>query len=158
VARNIGSQITTYYKNGDHEPLPFDVQAGISSKLAHAPVILHVTAQHLNNWDLANLEPDEEESDNLVYEPQESFGKQVMRHLVLGIELVPSQNFTIRAGYNYQRRQELMLGEKASTVGFSLGFGVNTKRFRLDYANSRFHLAGSSNLFSLAINLNEILR
>ena len=61
----------------------------------------------------------------------------------------------IRAGYNYQRRQELKFDDKASVVGFSAGFGIKIKRFRLDYGISRFHLAGSSNLFSLAINLNE---
>ena len=156
VARNIGTQISTYYQDGNREPLPFELQAGLSSKLAHAPVVVHVTMQHLNNWDLANPEPDEEATNEIIiYEPQESFSKQIMRHMVLGVELLPSENFTLRAGYNYQRRQELMLGERASTVGFSVGFGVHIKRFRLDFATSRFHLAGSSNLFSLAINLNE---
>jgi hypothetical protein len=42
-------------------------------------------------------------------------------------------------------------------VGMSAGFGLKIKRFRLDYAISQFHLAGSSNLFSLAINLNNNL-
>jgi len=71
------------------------------------------------------------------------------------VEILPSDNFSIRAGYNFQRRQELKFDERLSTVGFSLGFGLKVKRFRLDFATSRFHLAGSSNLFSLAINLNE---
>ena len=78
-----------------------------------------------------------------------------MRHAVLGVEILPSDNFSIRAGYNYQRRQELKFDERLSTVGFSMGFGLKIKRFRLDFATSRFHLAGSSNLFSLVINLNE---
>jgi len=107
VARNIGTQITTYYENGNRESIPFN------------------------------------------------FLKQSMRHLILGIELLPSENFILRVGYNYQRRQELMFEEKASLVGFSTGFGIKIKRFRLDYGISRFHLAGSSNLFSLSINLNN---
>jgi hypothetical protein len=78
-----------------------------------------------------------------------------MRHLLLGIELVPTQNFTIRAGYNYQRRQEMMLTDRASVVGFSFGVGIKVKRFRLDFGTSRFHIAGSSTLLSLAINLNN---
>ena len=94
--------------------------------------------------------------DNInIFERDESFGKQLMRHTIIGVELLPSENFILRAGYNYQRRQELKFDDKLSTVGFSFGFGVKVKRFRLDYATSRFHLAGSSNLFSLAINLNE---
>lgn len=156
VASNLGTQITTYYNNGNREPLPFNLQAGISSRLKYAPVILSLTMQHLNNWDLANPEPDPNADDDLLFfEREEGFGKQLMRHMVFGIELVPSKNFVIRGGYNYQRRQELKFEEKLSTVGFSLGFGVMVQRFRLDFATSRFHLAGSSNLFSLSINLNE---
>ena len=32
--------------------------------------------------------------------------------MVLGVELLPSENFTLRVGYNYQRRQELKFDEK----------------------------------------------
>jgi hypothetical protein len=155
VARNIGGQITTYYNNGDREPIPFNLQAGISTRLKYAPVVFSLTMQHLTNWDLAWDEDAEEENLENWYERQESFAKQIMRHTVFGIEILPSDNFTIRAGYNYQRRQELKFKERLSTVGFSLGFGLKIKRFRLDFATSRFHLAGSSNLLSLAINLNE---
>jgi hypothetical protein len=78
-----------------------------------------------------------------------------MRHLVFGVEILPSENFIIRAGYNYQRRQELKFSERHGMVGLSAGFGLKIKRFHLDYGISQYHLAGSSNLFSLAINLNN---
>jgi hypothetical protein len=78
-----------------------------------------------------------------------------MRHLVLGIELLPSPNFTIRAGYNYQLRQELKLDAKMSTVGLSWGFGFRISRFELNYGSERYSLAGSSNLISVAINLSD---
>lgn len=155
VARNMGTQITTYYDNGNKEKLPFNLQLGISQRLKHAPVILSATLQQLNNWDLAAPEEDQEFTPEAIFTRDESFAKQIMRHTVLGIEVLPSENFIIRAGYNYQRRQELKYDDKASTVGFSAGFGLKIKRFRLDYGISRFHLAGSSNLFSVAINLNN---
>lgn len=155
VARNVGTQITTYYDDGNREDIPLNIQLGVSQRLKHAPVIFSATMQHLNNWDL--YEPDEEPefSTETIYERDESLLKETMRHLVFGIEILPSENFILRAGYNYQRRQELKFDEKGSTVGFSAGFGLKIKRFRLDYGISRFHLAGSSNLFSLAINLND---
>lgn len=155
VARNLGGQITTYYEDGNREPIPFNLQAGISTRLKYAPVVLSLTMQHLTNWDLGWSDEENEQTLENWYKRQESFAKQIMRHAVLGVEIVPSQNFTLRAGYNYQRRQELKFEERLSTVGFSMGFGLKIKRFRLDFATSRFHLAGSSNLFSLAINLNE---
>lgn len=154
VASNMGTQITTYYDNANREKIPFNLQAGISRRFQHAPIIFSITLQHLNNWDLAAPEPDNNEEMS-IFERNESFSKQIMRHTVFGVEILPSESFILRAGYNYQRRQELKFDDKLSTVGFSFGFGVKAKRFRLDYANSRFHLAGSSNLFSLAINLNE---
>ncbi len=155
VARNIGVQFTTYYEDGNREPIPFNLQAGISTRLRYAPVIISLTMQHLTNWDLAWYENEEKQTLETWYERQESFAKQIMRHAVLGVEILPSDNFTLRAGYNYQRRQELKFDERHSTVGFSMGFGVKINRFRFDFATSRFHLAGSSNLFSLAVNLSE---
>jgi hypothetical protein len=154
VARNFGSQITAYYEGGEKEPIPFELLAGFSRKLAHAPIVISVTAQHLNNWKLAI--PDEDEnSGEFVMNPSEGLGKQFMRHILLGVELIPSPHFTIRTGYNYHLSQDMKIEKGVSTVGFSAGFGINVKRFRLDYSTTRYHIAGSSNLISLAINLNR---
>lgn len=154
VARNIGGQITTYYDTGEHENIPFNLQAGISQRLRHAPILLSLNMQYLNHWDLGNAVEDDIETIGF-YEQEEGLGKQIMRHLVWGVEILPSENFIIRAGYNYQRRQELKFNDRAAMVGFSAGFGLKIKRFRLDYAISQYHLAGSSNLFSLTTNINN---
>ena len=153
VARNIGSQITTYYDGANRESIPFDLQFGISKKLLHAPIRFAATMQHLQKWNLAK--PVEDKTGAITTYTEEKFTQKFMRHLVLGIELLPSSNFTIRAGYNHQIRQELRLDEKMSTVGFSWGFGVRISRFQFSYGSGRYHLAGSSNLISVAINLNE---
>jgi opacity protein-like surface antigen len=155
VVRNIGTQISTYYDGAERERIPLNIQAGISKRLQHAPLIFSATLQHLNHWDLASNEEEEDFNGETIHQREESFAKQTMRHLVLGAELLPSENFILRVGYNYQRRQELKFDNKASTVGLSAGFGLKIKRFHFDYAISRFHLAGSSNLFSVAINLNN---
>lgn len=154
VARNMGGQITTYYDNGEREKIPFNLQAGLSQRLRHAPILLSMNMQYLNRWDLSKNEPEESESTDF-YVQEEALGKQIMRHIIFGVEILPSENFIVRAGYNYQRRQELKFNDRASMVGFSAGFGLKIKRFRLDYAISQYHLAGSSNLFSLSINLNN---
>ncbi len=157
VARNVGTQITTYYDDGNYEKIPFNLQVGISRRLKHAPILLSANMQYLNNWDLGTPAPGKNDEELDFFQREESFGKQIMRHLVLGVELLPSENFIIRAGYNYQRREELKFNDRASMVGFSAGFGLKIKRFRLDYAISQYHIAGSSNLFSLAININNNL-
>jgi len=156
VARNIGTQITTYYDGASKESIPFDLQFGISKKLLHAPIRFAATLQHLQKWDLAK--PVEDKTGAITVYKEENFTKKFMRHMVLGVELLPSPNFTIRAGYNHQIRQELRLDEKMSTVGFSWGFGFRISRFQLSYGSARYHLAGSSNLISVAINLNDGFR
>ncbi|HYQ58298.1 MAG TPA: type IX secretion system protein PorQ, partial [Draconibacterium sp.] len=134
VVRNIGTQISTYYDGADRETIPLNIQAGISRRLKHAPLVFSATLQQLNHWDLTSSDEDEEFNGETIHQREESFAKQTMRHLVLGAEILPSENFTLRVGYNYQRRQELKFDNKVSTVGFSAGFGLKIKRFRFDYA------------------------
>ncbi len=152
--KNFGSQITTY--NETTEPLPMDLQAGMSIKLAHAPFRFSVTAQDLLNFDLTYTLPDDENSDPIEFEDNTpGFGDKLMRHMVFGFEFAPSKNFYISGGYNHRRRKELAVDAKASTVGFSWGFGFRVYKFRFAYASAKYHLAGSSNLFSISTNLSS---
>ena len=155
VARNIGSQITTYYDGAEKETIPFDLQFGISQKLQHAPIRFAATLQHLQKWDLASTNKN---NSTITTTKEDNFSQKLMRHMILGVELFPSPNFTIRAGYNHEIRQELKMNEKMSTVGFSWGFGFRISRFQFNYGSGRYHLAGSSNVVSVALNLNEGLR
>jgi hypothetical protein len=153
VARNIGTQIATYYDGAQRESIPFDLQFGISQKLLHAPIRFAATMQHLQKWNLAK--PAEDKTGATVVYTEDNFTKKFMRHLVLGVELLPSPNFTIRGGYNYQVRQELGMKERMSTVGFAWGFGFKISRFHFNYGSTRFHLGGSSNIISVALNLSQ---
>lgn len=153
VARNIGTQISTYYEGAEREKIPFDLQFGVSQKLMHAPIRFAATMQHLQKWDLAK--PEEDNSEGTISYKEDSFGKKFLRHMILGVELLPSPNFTIRAGYNYQVRQELKFDEKMSTVGLSWGFGFKISRFHFNYGSGRYHLGAATNVVSLAINLRE---
>jgi hypothetical protein len=150
VARNIGTQISTYYEGAERENIPFDLQFGISQKLQHAPIRFAATMQQLQKWTLASPEQVKGGGNK-----EDGFGKKFMRHMILGVELLPSPNFTIRAGYNYQIRQDLKYDEKMSTVGLSWGFGFKISRFHFNYGSGRYHLAGATNVVSLAINLRD---
>ena len=153
VIKNIGSQITTYYENGEREKLPLDIQFGLSQRLAHAPVRLSGTLQHLQQWKLGSIEKTNNQTGERYQD--DNAMQQFLRHLVLGVELLPSANFTVRAGYNYQRRQDMKLDERISTVGLSWGFGFKVSRFHLNYGSARYHLAAANNVFSIAINLSD---
>jgi hypothetical protein len=160
VMKNIGSQITKYYEGAERENLPFEIQAGLSQKLLHAPFRFSLTLQHLQKWDLT-YESSIDKSN--VYNPLngekvtnnkfEEFGDKIMRHAILGMEFMPGENFYVSLGYNYQRRQELKTPVNTGMVGFSYGFGLKVNKYRFSYGRSTYHLAGASNHFSLSVNL-----
>lgn len=164
LALNIGRQVK-YYIDGNSEPLPFELQAGISKKLAHTPFRLSLVFRHLEKYDLTYTDPSHPEPtvDALTGEPlpEKKFGKFLdngMRHIVVGGEFMPSRNFSIRLGYNYQRRKELTVETKTSTVGFCWGFGFRIKQFHFNYARAAYHLAGSPNHITLSTNLSNIFK
>lgn len=161
LALNIGRQLKNY-TDGNRESLPFELQLGISKKLGHAPFRFSVVARHLEKWDLTYSDPNHPEptTDLLTGEllPEKKFKKfadKFARHFVFGGEFIPSKNFSVRFGYNYQRRQELKVESKVSTVGFSWGFGLKIKKFNLSYGRATYHLSGSPNHITISTNLSE---
>lgn len=148
VIRNAGYQVTTY-AGEPHQKLPFEIQAGISQKLAHAPFRFSLTLRHLEKFDLTyqyNI-PSTSENNKV----SSGFLENTMRHAILGVELIPHKNFYFSAGYNYQRRKELAIESKVSTVGFSWGFGINTSFLNIEFGRATYHLAGSSTNVSLIL-------
>ncbi len=159
VVKNLGTQLKGY--TDEKEALPFNIQMGISQKLQHAPLRFSVTFDHLEKWDLTYDKPENESNlDPLSgQETSEStldkIADQFMRHILLGVEFSPINNLYLRAGYNYRRRQEMLIESKTSTIGFSWGFGVKISKFHLSYGRATYHLAGASDHFSISTNLDS---
>lgn len=161
VLNNIGGQITSY--NNLKEPLPFEVMFGLTKKLAHAPFQLSFTfhdLQQLDIWYQDQINPPQT-VDPLTGEAikqKKYVGQKVLRHINFGVEFVPSDNFNLRFGYNYQRQQELMIANKKGMTGFSFGAGIRIKKFMLDYGHAIYHLAGSTNTLTISTNLNHFIK
>jgi hypothetical protein len=158
VVKNIGRQWKSY--NEIREPLPFEIQLGISKKLAHAPFRLNFTATHLEKWDLTYVDPATIIVDPLTGTTKSKskisvFGDKLARHIVFGGEILLTKNFHLRVGYNYQRRQELKLESRPGIAGFSFGFGFKVLKFNFSYAYSKYHAAGGPNNFTISTNLSE---
>jgi hypothetical protein len=153
VIKNAGYQITSY-AGESRSRLPFEIEAGITQKLAHAPFRFSLTLRHLEKYDLTH---DYQAVDPSVTttEPKKngfaSLAENLLRHAIIGVELMPTKNLYLSAGYNYQRRRELQIDSKVSTVGFSWGFGINLSYLSIGFGRATYHLAGSSNHFSVVI-------
>ncbi|MGM0474970.1 MAG: type IX secretion system protein PorQ, partial [Bacteroidota bacterium] len=140
----------------------FEVQAGITQGLEHAPFRFSVTLQHLERWDLT-YEAGDRQTINTVNEPVERsrfdvFGDNLMRHVVLGVEFLMGENFHVDLGYNYKRRKEMKVSTRPGMVGFSWGFGFRVSKFHFAFGRASYHLAGGTNHFSLTTNLSEFYR
>ena len=160
VAKNFGTQITTYLENGTKEPLPFDLQAGFSQRLAHAPFRFNVTLHSLTNWNLTDYSTwtkDHSNPGDFVDGKSDDIVKQFMRHVILGVEFIPTKNFIVGFGYNFQRRWQLALKNNPAAVGLSAGFTVKVSKFRVSYAIASYHVSGPSNIFSVSTNLSEFM-
>jgi hypothetical protein len=160
VFKNMGMQITSYID--EKSSVPFDIQAGASIKLAHAPFRFSIVAHNIETPKLTYLQTNYVEPTNVDKntEQQEDIKimNEVMKHMIFGVEFVPSKNFFIRLGYNYQRQDELMLSSKPGITGFSWGFGLKISKLHISYANVRYHLASASNHFTITTNLNDFFK
>lgn len=132
VARNLGGQIDAY--DEDFEKIPFDLQVGISKKMAMAPLRFSATLNNLHDWD-----------DSFIH------------HLAIGADIFLSDNIYIAGGYNFKRNKEMRIsdgeGESSHGAGLSFGGGVQLERFKLNVAYAKYHVSVSSLLINVSYSL-----
>lgn len=160
VAKNMGFAFSQY-TSGNKEPLPFDLQIGISKQMRNIPLRLMMNVHHLYEWDIRYDNPADQQ--NNFFNPADSnakekkhFGDKLFRHFNFAGELTFFKRVTATVGYSHLRRSELALTEKKATSGFSFGASVNLNKFRVYYARSYYSIAGAYNEFGLNLRLNQL--
>lgn len=165
VLRNIGAQLSTY-SPGNREPIPFEVQVGISQRLRYLPFRISVIYRYLDRWNITYDDPNTKEVEFLFGEAPrqrsdaEVFLDNFFRHFVFSGEFLlgRKENFRLRLGYNHLLRTELSVENFGSLAGFSFGAGIKISKFRLDYGHQIYHIAGGVNHLSIATNFQEFRR
>jgi hypothetical protein len=162
VARNMGFMVKSYEGGRGNEPLPFDLQLGISKRFAHLPLRLMATVHHLYEWDIRYNNPDDVDRSTLfgstdtTTDSKSYFTDKLFRHFIFAAELTLGKRVTIEAGYNHLRRAELAIKDKTGLAGFSFGLGIYLNKFQVHYARSYYHIAGAYNEFGLNMSLNKL--
>lgn len=165
VLKNVGAQITTY--NDEREPVPFDLQFGISRRLAHLPFRVSMTFHHLHQWNILYDDPNKEQSSIFLgeFQPQTenrfaTFSDNLFRHMIFSGEFLlgKKENLRLRVAYNHFQRQELTVENFRSLAGFSMGLGIKVNRFRVEFGRAFNHVAGGMSHFSISTNLKEFRR
>ncbi|MEL7219868.1 MAG: type IX secretion system protein PorQ [Bacteroidota bacterium] len=162
VARNAGRQLSTY-REGNNEPLPFELQAGVSKRLRYLPFQFSLVYRYIDRWNILYDDPNTAETTLLFGDVETERSNTAIwldnfaRHLVFSGELFigKKDNFRLRLGYSHLLRKELSLTEFRSLAGFTFGAGIKINRFRLDYGRTTFHLAGGVNQLTIATNIKE---
>lgn len=159
VAKNMGVTLKRYNPDNMAEPLPFDLQLGITKQLKNIPLRLFMVAHHLYEWDIRYNNPSDKVANIFEPEaPQEErsyFADKLFRHLNFGAELILAKRVTISGAYNHLRRSELGLNEAKGLAGFSFGAGLDLNKLTVRYARSYLATAGAYNEIGLSFQLNK---
>ena len=153
VVRNIGTQLTTYA--GLNEPLPFEIDFGMSQTLENVPIRWHLTIENLQQWPIATANPARATTDLNGNQTQEEVGflSQLIRHTLLGVELFPKKGFNLRLGYSFRRAEELRIIEQRNFSGLSFGIGLKFNKLRFSYTYARYSLASNTSFLGMQIDL-----
>jgi hypothetical protein len=127
VALNLGTQISSFINTS--EDLPVDVAFGISKRLQNLPLRLSLDFHKLT-----------EDRDDFI---------QRFKAFSIGAEFYLSQIFSLRFGYDNEKRSELKVGTTAGIAGFNAGLGVNVSSYRFDYGYSSLGKVGALHRISL---------
>lgn len=162
VAKNMGVMLKKYNGNNPGEPLPFDLQIGITKRFRYVPLRLLATVHHLYEWDIRYDDPALAQNNNLFgnvdsnAKPKTYFADKLFRHFIFGAEILIGKRLLVTASYNHLHRSEMVLKDKTGMAGFAYGLGIDLNKFQVNFARSHYHIAGAYNEFGLTMSLNKL--
>ena len=163
AVKNAGIMIKNYEKSVN-QPLPLDLQIGITKKFKKAPFSIMVLAHHLQKWDVRYDNPADQTDNQLLFtdtttntKEKTYFADKLFRHFVFAIDINLGKRLELSAGYNHMRRSELAIEEKKGMSGFSFGGGLYLNKFILHFAQSYYHIAGAYTEIGLNFKLNQLI-
>ncbi len=131
---HIGRQIKTF-EDGERQDLPFNAVVGATVGMAHAPVRLSLTLTDLTRW---------KSKDYFTTDDDLSFGRLLINHAVVGVDVLLSDAITVSAGYNIRRAYELKQAGGSHWAGLSGGIGLSLRRIKLAVNYSQYALSAGS--------------
>ena len=128
---NLGTQLSSYIDT--KEDLPLDVTIGISKRLENLPVRLSLDFHQLNK-----------DRDELY---------QHLKGFSLGAEFYLSEVFTLRFGYDNEKRSDLKVGSSSGIAGFNGGLGVKISEYVFNYGYSSLGTIGAMHRIGLSTSI-----
>lgn len=154
VVANLGGQLKRF--NTTYDLLPFDIRLGIAKKFGTLPIRFSITAWQLTKWHLPFYETGDGTTDE-EFKVKDTFFSNLFRHLIFGVDFIPSERFYVALGYNYKSRTDMSTYKRSFVSGFSLAAGLNLRRFNVGLAIAQPHSGATTFMLNLNLNLNDIL-
>ena len=151
VVKNLGGQLKRY--DTENIAMPWDIQLGFSKTLRHAPFRFSLTAQHLTRWHLSFETVD----DAGELEVKDNFASNLFRHLVFGVDYIPSRNFYLAIGYDYKRKSDMATAGRRILSGFTAGAGIRVKMFGIGVSMAQHHANGFTFMTNLTADISQFL-
>ena len=123
----------------EYESMPADLQLGVTKRLIGTPFRLSLTVVDLTRWNYS-----------------------LFRHMVIGADLMLSDQIYLSAGYNLRRAHEMKVGtydsfgdksDSSHGAGFSFGGGLILDSFSLGVSYAKYHVSSSSLMINAAFTL-----
>lgn len=133
VVTNLGGQIKGF--ENTYERLPIDIRLGVSKSFGTLPVIWSLTAWNLTKWKYSN--------------------SNLLNHIVLAADFVPSKKFHIGVGYNHKTRSDMSGYRRGALSGLSACIGVNVRNFAVGVAMAQLHNGATTIMLNLSTNIYE---
>ena len=153
---NVKMVISSYEHYSDYVRVPFDIQLGWMQRIGESPFQIMASAHDLTKWKMPYYKHSSDGTMESEY--KDSFADNLLRHLTFGLQYAPSDKLYIALGYNHKMRTDMSTYRRNFLSGFSAGFGFRVKDFTFDVSYAQPHKGGSSIMFNLACDLQELLR
>jgi hypothetical protein len=142
--KNVGAQLKSFYD--ERQRIPWDLQLGFTKRMAHAPIRVSVTAMYLNRWKFPTI-------DRTSTAQADRFIDTAWKHLVFGVEFLPSDNLWLGIGLNPKTKSDMNLATGNALGGFTVGGGLKVSRFDVGVAVARFHPSATSLMVSFTMKM-----
>ncbi len=153
LVKNMGVQLKTYAS--ETEELPFDMQVGITRRLAKAPFGFSLTAQHLQRFDILYNDTAFNRDNN--FPSSNSMLAKLVTHFVIATHIFVGQNLEATVGYNFLQRRELSAGTEGNGLtGFSAGLRLRFAKLQVLYARSAYQRGVASNQIGITVHLEKL--
>ena len=142
AVRNLGGQVKAFEEK--HEKMPLDIQAGITKRLSHAPIMLSATLVNLNRWDRDDFYNADGSKD--------TFSEILFKHVIIGADFLIGKNLDLSIGYNFRTGKELST-DGSRWDGFTAGAGMHLNRLKFGVSYGKLHTSSSSLVLDFSYSL-----